>query len=265
MTCIARSRGAKPRKSAKPCSVTKISTSCSLWSTWLAIGTTLEIAPFLAIDLVTNIAKWALRAKSPEPPIPFIIRVPHTCVEFTLPYISNSSAVFIAIIPKRRTISGWFEISWGRNTSLSLYCSKLLNTCALQRSDKTIELPDAKLSLPASIRSNVESCSTSEYIVRSLKSESSSPIITALAMLPMPACSGPKLAGNLFWATSSLKKLTKWRAIAAVSSSGSVTVENESLWLVKTIPTIFAGSIGIAVLPILSSTLTNGIGWRVGR
>ncbi|MNP72234.1 hypothetical protein D3C76_1687410 [compost metagenome] len=56
-----------------------------MWSTWLTIGTTLEIAPPLAIDLVTNTARWALRAKSPEPPMPFIIRVPHTWVELTLP------------------------------------------------------------------------------------------------------------------------------------------------------------------------------------
>ena len=37
-----------------------------------------EMSPPFAIDLVTKIAKWALRAKSPEPPIPFIILVPHT-------------------------------------------------------------------------------------------------------------------------------------------------------------------------------------------
>ncbi|MCY1466861.1 hypothetical protein D9M71_853470 [compost metagenome] len=58
--------------------MTRMSTSCSVWSTWLTIGTTLEIAPPLAIDLVTKIARCALRAKSPEPPMPFIIRVPQT-------------------------------------------------------------------------------------------------------------------------------------------------------------------------------------------
>ncbi|MNF10865.1 hypothetical protein D3C80_2119410 [compost metagenome] len=65
--------------------MTRMSTSCSVWSTWLTIGTTLEIAPPLAIDLVTNTARWALRAKSPEPPMPFIILVPQTWVELTLP------------------------------------------------------------------------------------------------------------------------------------------------------------------------------------
>ena len=36
----------------------------------------------------------------------------------------------------------------------------------------------------------VLSCSTSEYILRSWKGESSMPWSTALAMVPMPACSG---------------------------------------------------------------------------
>ena len=39
MISKARSRGAKPRKSAKPTSVTKMSTSCSVWSIWEHIGT----------------------------------------------------------------------------------------------------------------------------------------------------------------------------------------------------------------------------------
>ena len=44
-----------------------------------------EIAPFLALDGVMKIEMKALRAKSPEPPIPFMIEVPMMCVEFTLP------------------------------------------------------------------------------------------------------------------------------------------------------------------------------------
>ena len=62
-----------------------MSVSCSVWSTWETIGTTLEIAPALAAALVTNTDRWALRAKSPEPPMPFIMWVPPTWVEFTLP------------------------------------------------------------------------------------------------------------------------------------------------------------------------------------
>ncbi len=44
-----------------------------------------EIAPRLAVEGVTKIDRKALRAKSPEPPIPFWIREPITWVEFTLP------------------------------------------------------------------------------------------------------------------------------------------------------------------------------------
>ncbi|CFO09949.1 Uncharacterised protein [Bordetella pertussis] len=49
------------------------------------MGTTLEISPFLAMDLVTKMDRCALRTKSPEPPMPFIIWVPPTWVELTLP------------------------------------------------------------------------------------------------------------------------------------------------------------------------------------
>ncbi len=135
----------------------------------------------------------------------------------------------------------------------------------MRRSDRVIELPEAKLSLPASIRSKVESCSTSEYIVRSSNGESIKPHITALAMLPMPACSGPSLLVMRPASTSCLRKLIRWSAMAWVSASGGVTVEAESAWLVMTMATIFSGGIGIAVLPMRSSTFTSGIGVRVGR
>ncbi|MNG03595.1 hypothetical protein D3C84_866840 [compost metagenome] len=80
------------------------------------------------------------------------------------------------------------------------------NTSALRRLDRVIELPDAKLSLPASIRSNVESCSTSEYMVRSSNGESIRPHITELAMVPIPACNGPSLLVMRPALTSCLKK-----------------------------------------------------------
>jgi hypothetical protein len=40
-----------------PCSVTMTCTSCSVWSTWLAIGTMHEIDAFLAVDGDRNIAR----------------------------------------------------------------------------------------------------------------------------------------------------------------------------------------------------------------
>src|SRR6478735_2126969 len=48
----ARARGDRPRRSARPCSVTTTCTSCSVWSTWLTIGTIVEIAPPFAADAV---------------------------------------------------------------------------------------------------------------------------------------------------------------------------------------------------------------------
>ncbi|MNY83792.1 hypothetical protein D3C86_2268080 [compost metagenome] len=53
--------------------------------------------------------------------------------------------------------------------------------------------------------------------------------------------------------------------MACVSLSGGKTVDGESDWLVITIATIFSGGIGMAVLPMRSSTFTSGIGVRVGR
>ena len=81
----ARSRGARPRRSARPCSVTMTCTSCSVWSTWLTIGTIAEIAPFLAVEGDRKKLKNPLRAKSPLPPMPFMIALPMMWVELTLP------------------------------------------------------------------------------------------------------------------------------------------------------------------------------------
>ena len=61
----------------------------------------------------------ALRVKSPLPPIPFIMRVPSTWVELTLPKMSASMAVFMAMTPRRRITSGLLLISAGRITILS--------------------------------------------------------------------------------------------------------------------------------------------------
>ncbi len=66
-------------------SVTRMSTSCSVWSTWLTIGTTLEIAPPLAMDFVDEYRQVRIAGEIPKPPMPFIIRVPQTWVELTLP------------------------------------------------------------------------------------------------------------------------------------------------------------------------------------
>ncbi len=68
-----------------PRSVMSTWTSCSVWSWWLTIGTKQEMLPCLAVDGVTKQEMYALRVKSPEPPMPFCIFEPMTWVEFTLP------------------------------------------------------------------------------------------------------------------------------------------------------------------------------------
>ena len=65
--------------------------------------------------------------------------------------------------------------------------------------------------------------------------------------------------------TSRLKKSIRWLAMAWVSPSGGSTVDGESGWSLMTMATIFSGGIGIAVLPMRSSTRVSRIGVRVGR
>ena len=48
-------------------------------------GVIAEIVPFFAVDGLRNADRKPLRAKSPEPPMPFMIRVPMTWVELTFP------------------------------------------------------------------------------------------------------------------------------------------------------------------------------------
>ena len=117
------------------------------------------------------------------------------------------------IIPKRRTNSGWFEISCGRKTNLSLYASRLLNTFSPYFAERVIDEPEANFILPASINSKVQSCNTSEYMTRSSKFESLRPVSTALAIEPIPACNGPKFFGRRSSATSFSKNAIKWSAM----------------------------------------------------
>ena len=74
----------------------------------------------VSFEGVRKIERYELRVKSPDPPIPFIILVPLTCVELTFPKISTSMAVFKEMIPSLRARPGLFDISEGRSTSLFL-------------------------------------------------------------------------------------------------------------------------------------------------
>jgi len=96
-----------PRRSATPCSVTMTCTECSLWSAWLTSGTIVLILPPSGRGQV-KIEMKALRVKSPDPPMPFMMLRPMIWVLFTLPNRSVSIAVLIEIRPSRRMISaGW--------------------------------------------------------------------------------------------------------------------------------------------------------------
>ena len=44
-----------------------------------------EMSPSFAVDAHVKMEMYALRSKSPEPPMPFIIFVPEMCVELALP------------------------------------------------------------------------------------------------------------------------------------------------------------------------------------
>ncbi|MNT85022.1 hypothetical protein D3C72_2251350 [compost metagenome] len=106
-----------------------------------------------------------------------------------------------------------------------MYVSRLAITWWHMRSDRVKEQPEAAASLPASNSSKVESCSTSEYMVMPLKLDFSRPLITALAMVPTPACSGSRLSVRLPRSTSCSKKAIRWLAMAWVSSSDGRTAE----------------------------------------
>ena len=61
--------------------------------------------------------RLALHKEMAEAPMPFIIRCPHKCVEFTWPKTSTSKAVFMEMMPNCRTMAGLLEISCGRSTN----------------------------------------------------------------------------------------------------------------------------------------------------
>ncbi|MNP62766.1 hypothetical protein D3C76_1580840 [compost metagenome] len=127
-----------------------------------------------------------------------------------------------------------------------------------------MEEADAKSSLPASIKSKVLSCNTSENIVKLWNLLCIKPVSTALATFPIPACNGIKLSDKCPNSTSFSKNANICFAIAVVLASGSAISAGLSSSLVNTIPTILLGSNGIVFLPILFSGATIGITFRRG-
>ncbi|KAG1241118.1 hypothetical protein G6F68_017002 [Rhizopus microsporus] len=119
---------------------------------------------------------------------------------------------------------------------------------------------DAKASLPWSSSSMALSCSTSEYIVRLSKSDDSKPCSTALAMVPIPACSGSNALVRRPASTSPRRNVMIWPAMALVSSSGGKAVEGLSGSCVMTMAAILAGSTSMKGWPMRWSTDTRPIG-----
>ena len=264
MIVRARCLGERPRRSASPCSVTTTCTSCSVWSTCETIGTMQEMSPPLAVDGVRKNEVNALRAKSPEPPRPFIIFVPIRCVEFTLPYRSASSMPFMARMPRRRTSSGWLEISWVRRISLSRYFAALSLNRSAASVDRENAVADAVARVPESRASSMPSCTTSVNADRPVNRDFTSSDITAFAMLPTPDCSGSSRSSYRPWATSCSKNSTRCWAIAIESASAGLKAELRSGAWVSTTATTLAGSHRRYVSPMRSAGWVSMIGVRCG-
>ncbi|MCY1544395.1 hypothetical protein D9M68_802770 [compost metagenome] len=109
------------------------------------------------------------------------------------------------------------------------------------------------------------SCSTSEYIVSFSKLDDSNPCSTALAMVPIPACSGSRELVRRPASTSRRRKALMWPAMALVSSSGGKALDGLSGSCVTTMAAILAGSTSMKGWPMRWSADTSPIGWRAGR
>ena len=128
-----------------------------------------------------------------------------------------------------------------------------------------IDEAEANASWPESSSSMALSCSTSEYIVMFWKGEPIRPCSTALAMVPMPACSGSNSGPMRPAATSPSRNAITWPAIACVSASGGKAFDGLSGLSVMTMAAMRAGSMAMAVLPRRWSTRVSGIGSRPGK
>src|SRR5690625_3560608 len=130
--------------------------------------------------------------------------------------------------PKRRISSGWLDTSRDLKTILSLYFFKSSFNDSSRFFDKENAVADAKETTPASIRSKIPSCKTSEKTFTSLNSDSFIPLRTAFATEPTPDCIGANEFVNRPAATSSRRKSNNLLANCCVSSFGSRSEEHTS-------------------------------------
>src|SRR5690625_1039444 len=143
--------------------------------------------------------------------------------------------------PKRRINSGWLDTSCERNTILSLYFFKSSCNDSSRFLDKENAVADANETTPASIKSKIPSCKTSENTFTSLNSESFIPFKTAFATDPTPDCKGANEFVNRPAATSSRRKSNNLLANCCVSSFGSNKGDGVSSCSDKIMPRTLSG------------------------
>ena len=169
--------------------------------------------------------------------------------------MSASRAVFTAMIPKRRIISGWLVISCGRSRMRSRKSSICSYIVSRRSSDKVSELPAAKRIRPFIIRSMTEFCITSVNMEKAGRFGSSpSAPSTALAMLPTPDCRGRNSLGMAPFFHSRSRKAATLCPICRVVSFCGVKAAMWSRAFVRTTPVIFFGSIFTLMCPARSFT-----------
>lgn len=207
MIFCARSRGASPRKSANPCSVATTSTSCSVGRVW-----------HHRYDL-RNRAAFAYRWADENRDKGIARKVPRATNPVHHARAADVGGVDVAVDVKfnrgvnaddAETTNDFGEITHVLRTqnNFVLVLVKIVDEIVVAFSEKSpMDVVEANFILPESINSKVESCNTSEYITKSSKSLCTKPESTALAILPIPACSGMRDLVKRPSATSLLKKV----------------------------------------------------------
>src|SRR5699024_7018560 len=115
--------------------------------------------------------------------------------------------------------------------------------------DNENAVAEANLTTPASIKSKIPSCNTSENTSISLNGESFIPLKTAFATEPTPDCNGANDFGKRPASTSPSKNFNRLFAISCVSSFGSNNGEGMSGCSEMTIPFTLSGSTLIPISP----------------
>ena len=141
-------------------------------------------------------------------------------------------------------------ISCGLNIMLFWYFARSLASVATRRSERDNAVATANFTTPASIRSKIPSCNTSEATTKSLNFDFVMPLNTALATDPTPDCNGAKLSVKRPSSTSFSKNERRLSAMAWVSSLGSKSGDGISGSSERIIPLILSGLTRMPFSPI---------------